>query len=261
MKNGDDTKDIIKRLFLTREEPKYPHPDGYSNLVKCEADYRHIKPNQKKHFNSFNGTRNHMNCTSYRGKAYDPGCVGPSLLRIYGEKDPIPLRVYDRIYAIVVMARDNISNTMIEFEFMRPLQLNYDHTKVKVERYFDGITRTMYGTSNPTDQGYLEYKDSGHLNKQDVCWAVTDIIHELSSVNMEEYNKGSNWRNGVEIILHYEVFPKKVVGHWFNFDINDDDSIDKKILSQLDIYNFPVCGYINNLNSIQFKYPETIIEQ
>ena len=56
MKKKDDVKDIIK-LFLNREETKCPHPDWYSNLVKSMSDYRRIKKDQRKHFNSFNGSR------------------------------------------------------------------------------------------------------------------------------------------------------------------------------------------------------------
>lgn len=258
MKKKDDAKDIIK-LFLNREETKYPHPDEYSNLVKSMSDYRHIKKDQRKHFNSFNGSRHYVNCTQYRGKPYKD--IGPSVLSIYGQEDPVPLNVYNRIYAIVVMARDNVSSTMTEFEFMRPLILNKDQTKIKPANYFECIARTMYASSKPTDEGCISHRDKSHLNNQDVCWAVTDLIHELCSVNTESSRNDHNWRNGLEIILQYHVFSKNMAGHWYNYDINDDDTVDKSILSKVSIYNFPVCGYANSNNKYEFKFPETVIQQ
>lgn len=255
----DDAKDIIKKLFHNREETKYPHPDGYSNLVKCKSDYRHIKKNQRRFFNPFNGSRNHINCTDYRGKPYKD--IGPSILYTCGQEDPVPLNVYNRIYAIVVMARDNVSSTMTEFEFIRPLILNKDQTKIKPANYFECVTRTMYASSKPSDEGCITHRDKSHLNRQDVCWAVTDLIHELCSVNMEPSRNGRNWRDGLEIILQYHVFSKNMAGHWYNYDINDDDTADKSILSKVNIYNFPVCGYANSNNKFQFKFPETVIQQ
>lgn len=252
----DDAKDIIKK-FLNREETKYPHPDGYSNLVKCMSDYRHIKKDQRRFFNSFNGSRDYINCTWYRGKPYKD--IGPSVLFTCEQEDPVPLNVYNRIYAIVVMARDNV--TMTEFEFMRPLILNKDQTKIKAANYFECITRTMYASSKPTDEGCINHRDKTQLNRQDVCWAITDLIHELCSVNMEPSRNGHNWRNGLEVILQYHVFSKNMAGHWYNYDINDDDTVDKSILSKVNIYNFPVCGYTNSNNKFVFKFPETVIQQ
>ncbi len=77
---------------------------------------------------------------------------------------------------------------------------------------------------------------------------------------MEPSRNGHNWRNGLEIILQYHVFSKNMVGHWYNFDINDDDTVDKSILSKVNIYNFPVCGYANSNNKFKFKFPETFIQ-
>lgn len=254
----DDAKDRIK-LFLNREETKYSHPDGYSNQVKCMSDYRHIKKDQRRFFSSFNGSRNYINCTDYIGKPYKD--IGPSILYICGQEDPVPLNVHNRIYAIVVMARDNVSSTMIEFEFMRPLLLNKDQTKIKPANYFEYITRTMYASSKPTDEGCITHRDKSRLNNQDVCWAVTDLIHELCSVNMEPSRNGRNWRDGLEIILQYHVFSKNMAGHWYNYDINDDDTVDKSILSKVDIYNFPVRGYANSNNKFQFNFPLQILQQ
>ena len=249
---------VQKYLGINEQEKKYPHPDGYSNLVKCMSDYRHIKKNQKRFFNSFNGGRHYINCTQYRGKPYT--CIGPSFLFTYGQENPIPLDSYNRVYAIVVMARDNVSSTMTEFEFMRPLLLNKDETKIKPANYFECVTRTMYASSKPSGEECLTHKDKSRLNKQDVCWAVTDLIHELCSVNMDPSRKDDNWRSGLEIILQYHVFSKNIVGHWYNYDANDN-TVDKNILSKVDIYNIPVCGYTNSNNSFKFKFPLTVIQQ
>lgn len=255
----DDAKDIIKKLFHNREETKYPHPDWYSNLVKCMSDYRHIKKDQRRFFSPFNGSRNYINCTPYRGKLYKQ--IGPSVLYACRQEDPVPLNVHNRIYAIVVMARDNVSSTMTEFEFMRPLIVNKDQTKIKPANYFECVTRTMYASSKPSDEGCITHRDKSRLNEQDVCWAVTDLIHELCSVNMEPSRNGiANWRNGLEIIIQYHVFSKNMVGHWYNFDANDDDIVDRTILSKVDIYNLPVCGYTNSNNSFKFEFPLTIIQ-
>lgn len=257
MNNNYKAKELLKEIFGAKEEKKHPYPDGYSNLAKCKSDYRHIKKDQRRFFSSFNGSRNHINSTPYRGKRYKN--MGPSVLFICGEKEPICLDVDNSTYAVVIKSRDNISSTMIEFEFMRPLILNKDQTKIKPANYFECITRTMYASLKPSDEGCITHKDKSRLNNQDVCWAVTDLIHELCSVNMEPSRNGYNWRNGLEIIIEFHNFTKNMVGHWYNYF--DDDTADKTILSKVNVNSFPVCGYINSINKFRFNFPKTIIQQ
>lgn len=250
------SKDIIKELFR-REEKKYPHPDGYSNLLKCIADYRHIPKKDRFMFNRYGS--HFYRCQNPYSKENKHEWYGPSMTYNVGDKEPIPFRVNDTMYAIVVFARDDTS-TMVEFEFMRPLLLSKDETEIRVADYFDSISRTAYAVSDPLDEGYLNDTTDREckLTEQDVAWAITDIIHNLVDVNSDEGRKGLQWRHGLEIIMQYHIMDKKILHKSFKYD--GPESIDRNIHSNISIYNVPVCGYLNTVKNVQFKYPISMVE-
>lgn len=108
---------VRKYLGIDEQEKKYPHPDGYSNLLKCIADYRHIPKKDRFMFNRY-GSRFYR-CQNPYSKENKHEWYGPSMVYNVEDKEPMPFRVNDTMYAIVVFARDDTS-TMVEFEFMRP---------------------------------------------------------------------------------------------------------------------------------------------
>lgn len=241
---NDKAKELLKEIFSKKEE-KHSYPDEYSNIIRCMADYRYIKKKNRKFFNSVNGSRNYRNCH------FGGGAIIPSIVKSTLSDSGSRYIIDESTYCVVLYIRDR-SSVMTEFEFLRPIILNKEETKIKVAEHFGSCSRTIYGsndysTSTPEEE---------HLTCQDVAWAITDLIHTACDLNLEDDRKEDRWRNGVEVILQFHVLKNDIVGRWYKYEGNTN-----KIHSQIDVYNIPITGFTNSTNSVQYNFPQQILQQ
>lgn len=242
--NNDKAKELLKEIFGAKEE-KHSYPEEYPNIVRCMADYRYIKKKSRRFFNSFNGSRNYVNCS------FSNGSIIPSIIKSTINDNGTRYVIDERTYCAVLYLRDR-SSVMTEFEFLRPIILNKEETKIKVADHFGSCSKTIYGSNNYTTSPLEEE----HLTCQDVAWALTDLIHTACSLNQEDDRKGNRWRNGIEVILQMHILKNDIVGRWYKYDGDTD-----KIHSQIDVYNIPITGFANSIGSMEYNYPLQIIKQ
>jgi len=244
--NNDKAKELLKEIFGAKEE-KHSYPEEYPNIVRCMADYRYIKKKSRRFFNSFNGSRNYVNCS------FSNGSIIPSIIKSTINDNGTRYVIDERTYCAVLYLRDR-SSVMTEFEFLRPILLNKEGTKMKVADHFESCSRTMYGSNDYSTS--IPGEEDGCLTCQDVAWALTDLIHTACDLNLEDDRKGDRWRNGIEVILQTHMLRNDIVGHWYKYDGDT-----KKIHSQIDVYNIPITGFTNSTNSVEYNFPRQILQQ